>query len=191
MAYLALGQEEDVPRDATVMIYSTLPPSVLKASVLRVVSQAGPMIGVEFSSLSQSLRDATQRDRLLAALSAGFGVLALALSAIGIYGVLSYLVVRRRQEIGVRLVLGATHASIVGMVARRSLAWLAAGLAAGGVLAVVAATAARSMLFGLAPTDPLALVAAAVALGATGSAATFIPAMRAARLPPTSALREN
>jgi predicted permease len=191
VAYLALGQEQEVPRDATLMISSTLPPSVLKASVLRVISQASPMIGVTFSSLSQSLRDATQRDRLLAALSAGFGILASALSTIGIYGVLSYLVVRRRQEIGVRLALGATRARIIGMVACRSLAWLAAGLAAGGVLAVVAATAARSMLFGLAPTNPLALVAAAVSLGAAGAAATIIPAMRAAQLPPTSALREN
>jgi predicted permease len=191
VAYLALAQDGGVPRDATLMIASALPPAVLKASVLRVVSQAGPMIGVTFSSISQSLRDATQRERLLAALSAGFGVLALALSAIGIYGVLSYLVVRRRQEIGVRLALGATRAGIVGMVARRSLAWLAAGLAAGAVLAVAAATAARSLLFGLAPTDPLALVAAAVALGAAGAAATIIPAMRAAQLPPTSALRED
>jgi putative ABC transport system permease protein len=191
VAYLALGQEEEVPRDATLMISSTLPPSALRTSVLRVIGQAGPMIGVEFSSLSESLRDATQRDRLLAALSAGFGVLALALSAIGIYGVLSYLIVRRRQEIGVRLALGATRADIVGMVARRSLAWLAAGLAAGAVLAVAAATTARSMLFGLAPTDPLALVAAAVALGAAGAAATMIPAMRAAQLAPTSALRED
>jgi putative ABC transport system permease protein len=192
VAHLAVQQEEDdVPRDATLMIYSKLPPSVLKATLVRETGKAGPMIGVELSSLSQHLRDATQRDRLLAALSAGFGGLALALSAIGIYGVLSYLVVRRRQEIGVRMVLGATRGGIIRMVARRSLAWLAIGLTAGGALAVAAAMAMRSMLFGLAPTDPLALAAAGLALGLTGAAATLIPAQRAARLHPTSALRED
>jgi ABC-type antimicrobial peptide transport system permease subunit len=173
------------------MIHSDLPTRVLEASILRTVGGAGPMIGVEFSSLSEYVRDATQRDRLLAGLSAGFGVLALALSAIGIYGVLSYLVVRRRQEIGVRLALGATPSTIVRMVARRSIVWLAAGLAGGSLLAVLVATAVRSMLFGLAPTDPWALAAAVLALGVTGAVATFVPARRAAHLAPTTALREN
>jgi putative ABC transport system permease protein len=191
VAYLAIDQDDYVDRSPTLMIYSKAPPAVVKASVLRVIGQTAPMIGVEFSSLSQSVRDATQRDRLLAALSAGFGAVALALAAIGIYGVLSYLVVQRRREVGVRLVLGATQAGIVGLVARRSLGWLAVGLASGLLLAVLAATTARSLLFGLAATNPLALVAAAVALGVAGAAATIIPAMRAAQLPPTSALREN
>ena len=111
--------------------------------------------------------------------------------AVGIYGVLSYLVVRRRQEIGVRLALGATRSEIVRMVAAQSLGWVGAGLGAGALLAVVTATVARSMLFDLTPTDPLALIAAAVTLAATGTVATVIPALRAGRLHPTSALRED
>jgi len=89
----------------------------------------------------------------------------------------------------VRLALGATRSDIVRMVAGQSLGWVGAGLGAGALLAVLTATAARSMLFGLAPTNPLALVIAAAALATTGAAATIVPAMRAARLHPTSALR--
>ncbi len=137
------------------------------------------------------VRDTLLRERLMATLSGLFGLLALVLSATGIYGVLSYLVVRRRQEIGVRLALGATRSDIVRMVAAQSLGWVGAGLGAGVLLAVLSATAARSMLFGLAPTDPVALVAAAATLAATGAVATVIPAFRAARLHPTSALRRG
>ena len=191
VAYLAIEQETDPDREPVLLIHSRLPPAVLKSSVARAIGEVGPGISIEFSTLSEIVRDATQRDRLLAALSAGFGVLALALSAIGIYGVLSYLVVRRRQEIGVRLALGATRSDIVRMVATQSLGWVGAGLGAGTLLAVLTATSARSMLFGLTPTNPLALVAAAVTLAATAAVATVIPALRAGRLHPTSALRED
>lgn len=191
VAHLAIEQDSYIDRAPTLMIHADLPPQVLKASVLRAVGAAGPMIGVEFSSLSDYVRNTTQRDRLLAGLSAGFGLLALALSAIGIYGVLSYLVVRRRQEIGIRLVLGATPGGIVRMVAGRSIAWLAAGLVVGTVAAVLVATTVRSLLFGLAPTNPLALAVGVLALGLTGLAATLVPARRAARLHPTTALRES
>jgi ABC-type antimicrobial peptide transport system permease subunit len=159
--------------------------------VARELAKVEATTRLEFSSWSDVVWSATERERLLAVLSAGFGVLALALSAIGIYGVLSYFVVRRRQEIGVRLALGASRSDIVRMVAAQSLGWVAAGLGAGALLAVLTATAARSMLFGLAPTNPLALVIAAAALAMTGSAATIVPALRAARLHPTSALRQD
>ena len=191
VAYLAIEQVADPDREPNVLIHSRLPPSVVRSSVARTIGDLGPGISIEFSTLSEVVREATHRERLLAVLSAGFGVLALALSAIGIYGVLSYLVVRRRKEIGVRLALGATRSGIVRMVAGQSLAWLGSGLVAGGVLAVLTAMAARSMLFGLTPANPLSLVTAGVALAATGLAATIIPALRAARLHPTTALRDE
>jgi ABC-type antimicrobial peptide transport system permease subunit len=77
------------------------------------------------------------------------------------------------------------------MVARDSLRWLAAGLVVGCGLAVVVASGARAMLFGLAPSDPVALIAAAAMLGVSGAVATIVPALRASRLRPTSALREE
>jgi predicted permease len=191
VAYLAIEQDPDPDREPVFLIHSRLPPDVLRSSVARAIADIGPGISIEFSALSKIVRNATQRERLLATLSGGFGLLALALSAIGIYGVLSYLVVRRRQEIGVRLALGATRSDVVRMVAGQSLGWVGAGLGAGALLAVLMATSARSMLFGLTPTDPLALVAAAVTLATTGAAATIIPALHAGRLQPTSALRED
>ena len=191
VAYLAVDQEDLVDREPVLLIHSRLPPDGLRSSVERTIVEVEPTIGVEFSALAETVRDRARRERLMATLSAAFGILAMALSAIGIYGVLSYLVVRRRKEIGVRLALGATRSGIVRMVASQLLGWLVVGLAAGGVLAVLAATAARSMLFGLAPTSPLPLVAAGTLLAASGTAAAIVPALRAARLHPTSALREE
>jgi len=191
VAYLAVDQEDLVDREPVLLIHSRLPPDGLRSSVERTFVEVEPTIGVEFSALAETVRDRARRERLMATLSAAFGILAMALSAIGIYGVLSYLVVRRRKEIGVRLALGATRSGIVRMVASQLLGWLVVGLAAGGALAVLAATAARSMLFGLAPTSPLPLVAAGTLLAASGTAAAIVPALRAARLHPTSALREE
>lgn len=191
VAYLAIEQDEDADREPVVLLHSRLPPAEVEASVARAIGEVGPGISIELSTLSEIVHNTTERERLLAALSAGFGVLALALSAVGIYGVLSYLVVRRRQEIGVRLALGATRPDIVRMVATQSFGWLAAGAGTGLVLAVLAATAARSLLFGLAPSDPRALVAAGLTMAATAAAATLLPALRAARLEPTLALRED
>ncbi|HEY3383142.1 MAG TPA: ABC transporter permease [Vicinamibacterales bacterium] len=191
VAYLALDQDAEPDRDARLLIHSRLPPTVLRSAVGRAIAEVGPAISIEFSTLSEIVRHATQRERMLAALSASFGILAMALSAIGIYGVLSYLVVRRRQEIGVRLALGATRLAIVQMVARESLGWLGAGIALGAVLAGLAATAARSLLFGLTPTDPTAMVVAGALLTMTGVVATIVPAVRAARLHAAGALREE
>ena len=191
VAYLAIEQDPDPDREPVLLIHSRLPPAVLRPAVSQVIGEVGPGMSFEFSTLTEIVHHATQRERLLASLSGGFGVLALMLAAIGIYGVLSHLVVQRRQEIGVRLALGATRSGIVRMVARQSLGWLCAGLGAGGVLAVLTASAARSLLFGLTPTNPMVLVVAAVMLATAGAAATIVPALRAGRLQPTSALRED
>lgn len=191
VAYLAIEQDPDADREPVFLMHSRLPPAALRSSVAGAIAAVDPTINIEFSRLSEIVRNATQRERLLASLSGCFGLLALLLSAIGIYGVLSYLVVRRRQEIGVRLALGATRSGIVRMVVGQSIGWLGVGLGAGVLLAVLAATAARSLLFGLTPTDPLTLVAAGAILASTGVAAAIVPALRAGRLQPTSALRED
>jgi predicted permease len=191
IVYRASAQDADPGSGLTVVVRSGLSLATLRSAVTKEVTERSPQISVSFQAYPSMVRDTLLRERLMATLSGFFGVLALALSAIGIYGVLSYLVVRRRQEIGVRLALGATRSEIVRMVAAQSLGWVGAGLGAGALLAVLTATAARSMLFGLTPTDPLALFAAAITLAATGAVATVIPALRAGRLHPTSALRED
>jgi len=189
IVYRASAQDPEPGSGLTVVVRSGLSLATLRSAITKEVTERRPQISVSFQAYPTMVRDTLLRERLMATLSGLFGVLALVLSATGIYGVLSYLVVRRRQEIGVRLALGATRSDIVRMVAGQSLGWVGAGLGAGALLAVLTATAARSMLFGLAPTNPLALIIAAVALATTGAAATIVPAMRAARLHPTSALR--
>jgi predicted permease len=191
IVYRASAQDPEPGSGLTVVVRSELSLATLRTAVTKEVTGRGPQISLSFQAYPTMVRDTLLRERLMASLSGFFGVLALVLSAIGIYGVLSYLVVRRRQEIGVRLALGATRAQIVRMVAAQSLGWVGAGLGAGVVLAVLAATTARSLLFGLAATDPLVLIAAAVTLAATAAVATVIPALRAGRLHPTSALRED
>jgi predicted permease len=191
IVYRASAQDPEPGSGLTVVVRSGLSLAALRSAVTKEVTERSSQMSLSFQAYPSMVRDTLLRERLMATLSGFFGVLALVLSAIGIYGVLSYLVVRRRQEIGVRLALGATRAEIVRMVATQSLGWVGAGLGVGALLAVLTATAARSMLFGLAATDPLVLIAAVVTLAATGAVATVIPALRAGRLHPTSALRED
>jgi ABC-type antimicrobial peptide transport system permease subunit len=137
------------------------------------------------------VRETLLRDWLMATLSGFFGVLAILLASIGLYGVMAYMVASRRSEIGIRLALGADRQSIIRMVMREAILLVAVGLGLGALLATMASRAAKAMLFGLTPTDPLALVAAAATLATIGAAATIIPALQAGRLQPTSALRED
>ena len=113
------------------------------------------------------------RDRLMAALAGAFGLLAAILAAIGLYGVIAYMVARRQNEIGVRMALGADRASVVRLVLREALALLAVGVAIGAGLALWAGKAAEKMLFGLKPNDAVTFVAAALLLAVTALAAAM------------------
>ena len=131
------------------------------------------------------------RDRLMARLSGFFGVLAVLLAVIGLYGVISYMVARRRNEIGIRMSLGADRRSIIALVLRESLLLLSIGLALGVALALGASRAAASMLFGLKPHDATTLITATVILAAIALAASYVPALRASKLDPMAALRNE
>ena len=121
------------------------------------------------------------------AMIAGFIVLAI----VGIYGIISYMVVRRRNEIGVRIALGADKVNILGMILGEALSLIVIGLVVGTGLAAAAANAARAMLFGLQPFDPLTLVLAAGGLTLIAVAASTIPAVRAVAVDPMQVLREE
>ena len=131
------------------------------------------------------------RDRLMATLSGSFGVLAGLLATLGLYGVISYMVARRRNEIGVRIALGADRRRVIGMVLREAGLLLVVGLAAGLLLAVWAGRAAATLLFGLQPNDPVTLLAAVLVLAVVALAASYAPARRAAALEPMQALRDE
>ncbi|HTF26630.1 MAG TPA: FtsX-like permease family protein [Candidatus Limnocylindria bacterium] len=125
----------------------------------------------------------------MAKLSGFFGLLASLIAALGLYGVMSYLVARRTNEIGIRMALGAQRHDVLSLVLRNCAFLLAPGLLLGAVLSAAVAQAARAMLFGLKPTDPRVLVAAIVGLGLLALLACLLPARRATRIDPIVALR--
>jgi putative ABC transport system permease protein len=118
-----------------------------------------------------------------------FAALALALAAVGIAGVVGYSVAQRRQEIGVRMALGAQARDVLRMVIGQSLTWTAGGLIAGVAASAVVLRFLASLLYGVRPLDPLVIAAAALLLTAVAAAASYLPARRAARVDPVSVLR--
>jgi ABC-type antimicrobial peptide transport system permease subunit len=127
----------------------------------------------------------------MARLSGFFGMLAVLLAVIGLYGVISYMVARRRNEIGIRMSLGANRRSIVALVLREAALLLCIGLVVGVALALAAGRAASSMLFGLKAHDATTFAVATLSLAAVALAASYFPASRASLLDPMDALRNE
>lgn len=136
--------------------------------------------------------DATiSQQRVFASLTAAFGILALALACVGIYGIMAYAVSQRTNEIGIRLALGARPRQVRGMVLQEA-GWLAAvGVVVGVAVALWLGQLMKSMLYGLQPSDPASLVGAAVLLLGVALLAGWVPAMRASRVEPMEALRHE
>jgi ABC-type antimicrobial peptide transport system permease subunit len=124
-------------------------------------------------------------------LAAAFGGLGTLLAAIGLYGVIAFSVTRRTREIGVRMALGALPSGVLAMVMRQGFTIVAAGLAAGALLAAGAASALRGLLYGISPFDPIAWGLALTAMIAAAALANFVPARRAMRVDPMTALRTD
>jgi predicted permease len=165
-------------------------PAPVMQEVYRVVAGLDPHLPVEqLKSMPQQVRENVFMDRMVGSLSTAFATLATILAAIGLYGVLAYTVARRTREIGVRMALGATTGNVRGLVLRQVGAMLLVGGVIGIAAAVALGRAAASLLYGVEGRDPIVLVAAAVVLGAFGLAAGFIPAQRASRVDPVTALR--
>lgn len=125
----------------------------------------------------------------MASLSGFFGFLAALLAAIGLYGVISYMVVQRTKEIGIRMAIGAKRMDVVGMILKEAGILTVAGLVIGTILACASAQVVKSLLYGLKPRDPFTLILAVVTLTSVAALASFLPACRASRLDPLQALR--
>ena len=160
------------------------------AEVRRLVERTEPgMTIARGGTVGEAIESRMVQDRLLARLSLAFGVVAALLVAMGLYGVLSYGVERRTNEIGVRKALGASHAALVGLILRET-GWLVAvGLVAGVALSAAAIQLVSSRLYGLSAADPGSFAIAVAALCAIAALASWLPAARAARVDPLVALR--
>ena len=159
-------------------------------SIRRLVRQDDPRLPILwFRTLDDQVNRSLNTERMLAALSGSFGALALLLSLVGLYGVMSFVVTRRTREIGIRLALGATRASALRLVLRDAVTMIAAGVALALPCVAALGKLVQSQLFGVTATDPATIAAAAMVLAAGALAAAFMPAWRASNVSPTDALR--
>ena len=141
------------------------------------------------ATLGQQIDEALVQERLIAMLATFFGALALVLAGIGLYGVMSYAVIRRTREIGIRMAMGAQQRSVVWLVLRETLVLIAFGLALGIPIALLAGRYVESELFGPTSGDPLTFSAALAVLLSVALTAGYLPARRASRVDPMISLR--
>ena len=153
------------------------------------ITGVNPEIDIWFGMLRTQVHESLTQDELMATLCGFFGALAVLLAAIGLYGVISYTVAQRTNEIGIRMALGAQQSSVLRLILGEVGILIGIGMAVGLGLTLAGSKTASSLLYGLKPHDPVTLALAVVILAAIGLAASFIPARRASRLDPMSALR--
>jgi predicted permease len=187
--FLCAEQQPNASRGARFLVRAGTPPEAAIAGIRQALAQISPHIDLATSVLATDVWNSLLRERLMALLAGCFGFLAALLATIGLYGVVSYAVARRRREIGIRMALGADRRTVVMMVLRETARLLAAGLAVGIAGSLVVGRAAAALLYGLEPYDPLVLATAAGLLTSVTVAASYLPARRAARVDPTVALR--
>jgi predicted permease len=167
-------------------------PAALESMARRTLASINPDLTVEdFRSLDYQVADNFNQERLITRLTGLFGVLALVLASVGLYGITAYSVARRTGEIGIRMALGANRSHVLAMVLRRSLLLVAFGLAVGVPIALLGARLMSSQLYGVHTYDPLILGGAVFVLAASAGLAGFIPARRAASIEPMHALRSE
>jgi ABC-type antimicrobial peptide transport system permease subunit len=189
IAFAPVAQDPDPDDFDTLMIRSHAPPGDTISAVKRRLAEANPEISLTFHVFESDIRDTLVRERLMATLSGFFGFLAAVLAVIGLYGVMSYMVQRRTNEIGIRMALGAGRLRILGMILLEALLLLGIGIVIGLGLSVAMGKTASSLLFGVKPADPITLGLAAALLAVVAVAASYIPARRASKVDPMLAIR--
>jgi hypothetical protein len=178
------------PREMTLVVHHSVDDGVLAPALRGLVgSLPGPPAMYDVRSLEAVRSLGLARDRFLVALFGLFSASALALAAVGIYGVLAWEVVRRRRELGVRVALGAAPGRLVGSVVRRGLVPSLAGLAVGLAAALGLGRLLASLLYGVAPRDPASFAVAALTVVLVAGAASLLPARTASRTDPAAVLR--
>lgn len=183
---------QSYPSGAELVVRSTLPPETLAPVVLRTLRALNPaQPAAELRPLQTVVDSAVSPRRFFAALVGAFATLGLMLAALGVYGVISYSVARRRQEIGIRMALGASAGRVRADVLGRAMRLTVVGLIVGAAAALVVAHFIEALLFRMKPADPLTFVGISALLAAVALAAGYLPARRASRIDPMIALRSG
>jgi len=190
--FLPFAQQTDGGGDVTYEIQTRLSPEAIVPLLRKVAQRIDPDLPLlNVRTQDQQIAAETQQERIFVAMTSSFGMLALALASVGIYGVMAYSVANRTNEIGIRLALGAQPRQVLAMILREAI-WISlAGIGVGLAAALALAQLIKSMLYGLQPADPVSLIGGAVLLIAVGLAASWLPARRAASVQPVEALRHE
>ena len=174
----------------TILIRTSSDPARTTADLRAAVAQVDPNLPLlQVTTIHDQVSNLISHDELISTLTSLFSLLALLLAAIGLYGVMSYNVARRTNEIGIRLALGAQSANVLRMIMRESLVLFAIGTALGLPLAVMATTIIKQQLFEMKAIDPVSFTVALLVVGAMTVIAGWLPARRAAGVNPVTALR--
>ncbi len=183
---------QEIPAGAQLVVRTRLSPDLLGTSVLGALRELNPdQTSAEFRTIQQIVDRSTSPRRFFVLLVMSFAAFGLVLAALGIYGVISYFVVQRRQEIGIRMALGATATRVQLGVLGKTMRMTLIGIAAGTVTSLIAARGIAALLFGTESTDPTTYVGMVLLLGTVALFAGFVPARRASRIDPMIALRNN
>jgi predicted permease len=191
VVYLPQEQQEATAEQRQFEIAVTGPAASVAPSVKAAIASVNPKVTLSLTTIERQLADSTTLMRAIAMLSGFFGALALVLASIGLYGVMAYNVARRRNEIGVRIALGAEQWRVIRMILGEVAVIVVVGAAIGTALSATATRLVRSFLFEIKPNDPTILALSAAVLIAVGIAAALTPAWRAARVDPVAALRDD
>jgi predicted lysophospholipase L1 biosynthesis ABC-type transport system permease subunit len=190
--YVALGGGRAFHREIYLFVRTASNPQALSATLRGLAQDGSPhAVLAAVGPLSEQVERSVAEPRFAAAVLGAFAALAVALAATGLYGAMSYMVSRRRREIGIRAALGATQGDLLRLVFKSGMAVTAAGVAAGLVSAVFATRAVRPLLFGIGPLDPVSFTATPVLLLLVALVACAVPARRAAIVDPAEALRSE
>jgi predicted permease len=189
--YLPYLRAHEEPERANFELRTRGDPARIAPDVRRIVTSIDPRLLNSIDPLTTLTQQSLREERLLARLASGFGLGALLLAAIGLYGVMNYAVTRRTGEIGLRLALGARREGVVGLVIADALRVVSLGFAVGLPVALGMLTLLRGQLYGVQPTDPLSIATTLVVLLVSALLAVVPPALRASRVSPMVALREE
>ncbi len=190
-AYLAVSQDSTPSAYLTFDVRAGGSTAAIAPAVRNAMLAASPTVSLTFASFAEQVDESVARERLLATLSTFFGGLALLLATIGLYGVMSYSVARRRNEIGIRMALGAARTRVVRMVLGEVAMLVGIGVALGLAFALASSRLLAVFLFGLAPNDPVTIAGAITISVLVAAVAGYLPARRASRVDPMLALREE